>query len=154
MPTYSMSQLLDKTLIVKNDTAVYNPGDFRYQSDKNIKPVMTLKKGAGFVVYSWISPSMNNDRYYFTTYSLMNGKYLAIPIVDGNFDIKSLQDQGALTVKEQKEAEEKANDTSLLGALGLRDLFKNIKPILIILLVIVTIIYLTPVIMKVTSKEK
>lgn len=154
MPTYSMSQLLDKTLIVKNDTAVYNPGDFRYQSDKNIKPVMTLKKGAGFVVYSWISPSMNNDRYYFTTYSLMNGKYLAIPIVDGNFDIKSLQDQGALTVKEQKEAEEKANDTSLLGALGLRDLFKNIKPILIILLVIVTIIYLAPILLKVTSKEK
>ena len=105
MPSYPADQIIGKSLVAKEPVDIY-----RTASD-NAASVYTVPAGTSVgIVYSYLLPGPgrasiywqfldNNGRSYFTSHQA------------GRYDVKSLKDQGALTLEEQQKIEQEKNLT-------------------------------------------
>ena len=118
MALYSAEQLLDKTLLLNKTVDLYNVLDINNSGDQ-AKPVFTLTAGHTFVLDSFLLPTegytnaygihyAKRDFLYFLFFNLA-GDYMAVRVRPGIFSLKALQDQGALTVKEELDAAKREN---------------------------------------------
>ena len=92
MPTYSAEQIIGKTLIARQNVAIK-------RLPTSAAPVVYTAKPGSYVgtVYSWVTEGPD---LYWQFYD-SNGKAYYSLHRPGLYSIDSLQDQGALTVKEQ-----------------------------------------------------
>jgi hypothetical protein len=98
MATYSAEQIIGKTLIAKR------PIDLVRIASDNAPVVYTVDPGQTIgKVQSYLLPSNNRSSLYWQFIDQNNKAYYAAHAV-GNFDVKSIADQGALTVVEQAAA--------------------------------------------------
>ena len=98
MATYSADQIIGKTLIAKRPIKLV-----RIASD-DAAIVYTVESGQTVgKVESYLLPSENRSSLYWQFIDQNNRPYYAAHAV-GNFDVKSISDQGALTVTEQAAA--------------------------------------------------
>lgn len=99
MATYSVDQIIGKTLIAKKPIDLV-----RYGSD-NAPVIYTVKSGQTVgIVYSYLLPNENRSSLYWSFDDADGRPYYAKHGI-GFFDVKALQDSGALTVTEQAAAE-------------------------------------------------
>lgn len=97
MPTYSADQIIDKTLIAKKPVKLYR------QATDSAQPIFTVMPGETIgKVFAYLSPGANRSILFWAFYDDQNRPYYT-PHITGNFDIKNLSDQGALTIQEQQE---------------------------------------------------
>jgi hypothetical protein len=97
MPTYSADQIIDKTLIAKKPVKLYR------QATNSAQPIFTVMPGETIgKVFAYLSPGANRSVLFWAFYDDQNRPYYT-PHIAGNFDIKNLSDQGALTIQEQQE---------------------------------------------------
>lgn len=103
--TYSVSQVIDKTLIALVDTPVYKlPLDSQ-------QPFATVKAGQPVgVVFSWLDPSAERSVLYWMFYT-SDGKAYYAKNLPGQYDVNSLRQQGVLTTQEVIAAEQAKNNT-------------------------------------------
>jgi hypothetical protein len=95
MPTYNAEQIIGKTLIAKRPVNLY-----RF-ADDNAPVIYTVEPGNNVgVVYSYLNPNNARQTIYWTFYDSNNKPYYA-PHKTGDYDIKTLSEQGALTVVQQ-----------------------------------------------------
>lgn len=107
--TYSVSQIIGKTLIARRHIELYRGGNLGIQAFASVAPgqpvgvVDSYVGGTGGVPLYWMFVDGSGIPYF-----ARHG--------EGYFDINSLQQQGALTVQEQQAAEsETVVDTVLAG---------------------------------------
>jgi len=105
MPTFNAADLIGKTLIAKKTTNILRlpksnaPSVYKAQAGETIG-----------VVYSYLLP--NNERNnIFWMFEDSNGKTYYVEHSAGKFDVKSLEDQGALSLEDKKDKEDAANET-------------------------------------------
>jgi hypothetical protein len=95
---YSANQILDKTVYAKQKTAVYMNGDWK-TPEYYVQPGQMIG-----VVYSYLSPSAARDgRSALLFYNGLNQAYYVIN--ENTIDTGTLKEQGALTVKQEIQAE-------------------------------------------------
>jgi len=105
MATYNAADIVGKTLIAKKKIDIV-----RLPKD-DASTVYTVSPGETVgVVYSYLLPNNNRKKLYWSFYDSNNKAYYVEHNV-GDFDIKSLQSQGALTLEEKQEKETAANET-------------------------------------------
>jgi len=105
MALYSADQIVGKSLIAKV------PIPIKRQPLDSAPTVFTAQPGQTVgTVYSWINVGEGRSTLYWN-FQDSNGRDYYTPHKPGYYDISSLSDQGALTVKEQQEAAAKANET-------------------------------------------
>lgn len=94
MPTFSAEQIIGKTLIARQNVPIK-------RMPAAAAPVVYTAKPGSYVgsVYSWV---MDGPDLYWQYYDENSKPYYTLHR-PGLFSIDSLQDQGALTVKEQTE---------------------------------------------------
>lgn len=97
MPTYSADQIIDKTLVAKRPVKLYRSPLDEAEPIFTVLPGQTIGK-----VFSYLVPGPNRSVLYWAFYDDKQRPYYT-PHITGNFDIKSLSDQGALTIVEQQE---------------------------------------------------
>ena len=103
MPTYNASQIIGKQLIAKRSIPIYDLPTY----DNNKSRIDVIRPGQSVgVVYSYVG-GKGAKLFNWQFYDKNNKAYYALHDA-GAFDVKSLQDQGALTVKE--ETEKKADE--------------------------------------------
>jgi len=102
MPTYSVDQIVGKTLIARQAVKIK-------RSPTAVAPVVFTVSPGNYVgtVYSWV---MDGPNLYWQYYDENQSPYYTLH-QPGLFSIDSLQDQGALTVEQQTQA---AAGTSVL----------------------------------------
>lgn len=101
MSTYSADQIIGKNLLANKPVNIYR------LPDDNAKAVYTAKAGEYVgTVFSYIKPSPEKNRkFLYWQFKDQNNKFFYVRHEEGAFDVKSLKDQGAITVKEQTEGE-------------------------------------------------
>jgi len=106
MATYNANEIIGKTLIAKKPVEI-----FRIAND-NAPAVYTASPNETIgVVYSYLLTSPSRKNLYWQFYDQNNKPYY-VEHMAGRFDIKSLSDQGALTIEEKKEAMEAAAEST------------------------------------------
>jgi len=106
MALYSADEIIGKSLIAKV------PIPIRRDAKDNAPIVYTVPAGQNVgTVYSWLNVDANRSRLYWAFYDQYKRPYYA-PHQQGYYDISSLQQQGAMTVKEQVEAEKAKTETT------------------------------------------
>jgi hypothetical protein len=106
MPLYSAEQIINKTLIAKRPVKLY-----RIAND-NAPVIYTVNPGDNVgKVYSYLNPNENRQTIYWAFYDDSNKPYYAAHKT-GDFDIKTLSEQGALTVQQQAEEAAAQNMTT------------------------------------------
>ena len=168
MAIYSATQLIGKTLVAAKNLNVYRVSDINSVGDK-AKPIRVMSKGDSFILDSYLAPTSGYTSIYNITYAARSkpmftfyagDMYECVSVVSGAFDVPALQEQGAITVKEEMSAaaKEEYNAThplsSIADSLGLGDFFKKVKPVLILVLVIVLVIVLAPLLSKAIPQKK
>lgn len=117
MANFSASDIIGKTLIAKKDTPVFST------PTETGKPLIVIKKGQTIgIVYSYLAPNANRSKLYWMFESQANKKPYYVAHNIGNFDVKSLYDQGVKTTKEKQQEEEDKNKTT---AEKISDTLKN-----------------------------
>lgn len=95
--TYSVNDIIDKTLIAKKKVEVYDSPNLNRQKLYDVQPSGTVG-----VVYSWVN---KNGSIWWQLYP--GNKFV---IHDANsFSLQALQDQGVVSTREQLEAEAEKN---------------------------------------------
>lgn len=154
MPLYSISNLIDKSLVFNYDTKYYLVSDIN-TFGKDAKPSGTFRKGSSIVVNSYLQPTSGytssygikyapRSDYYLLTY--IGGQYVGVIFSDTTFNKSALQQQGVLSVQEELEAEKNANKSifeKLFEGIG-----KAGKTVLIFVLIGVIIIYIVSPVLK------
>jgi len=105
MPTFNAADIIGKTLIAKKTTNI-----LRLPTDNAIA---VYKANAGEtigVVNSYLLPN-NQRNNIFWMFEDSNGKPYYVEHQQNQFDVKTLQSQGVLTLEEKKEQEDAANET-------------------------------------------
>jgi hypothetical protein len=97
MSTYSADQIIDKTLVAKKPVKLYRLPNDSAENIYTVMPGQTIGK-----VFSYLVPGPERSVLYWAFYDDKQRPYYT-PHITGNFDIKSLSDQGALTIIEQQE---------------------------------------------------
>ena len=106
MPTYNAEQIIGKTLIAKRPVKLY-----RF-ADDSAPVIYTVEPGNNVgVVYSYLNPSDKRQTIYWAFYDSNNKPYFA-PHKTGDYDIKTLSEQGALTVVQQAQQAAEQNLTT------------------------------------------
>jgi len=105
MATYSADDIVGKSLIAKRAINVYRGNDLT-QSVYTIKPGQTV----GTVV-SYLMPNDSREVLYWM-FNDANGRAYYTKQVAGNYDIKTIKEQGVLTLDEKKKKEEAADQTT------------------------------------------
>jgi len=100
---YSAAQIVGKQLTARQSIAL------KRQPQDNATTVYTAPVGANIgVVYSWVGGDEGKPLWWM--FYDKNQKTYYAKHESGAFDIGALQDQGALDVKQEKEAEKKKED--------------------------------------------
>lgn len=108
MPKFSADQIIGKQLVAKRSVPIYD--DATYKPNRNRLDVIRPGQTVG-TVYSYVGgKGANLLNWQF--YDKNNKAYYALHD-DTAFDVKSLQDQGALTTKEQTELKADENKGTL-----------------------------------------
>lgn len=150
MPLFSITQLVGKTLYLKQSSRYYKVDNLSNSSAS----VGTLKAGSMFVVDSYLSPRPGRDNYYFTFFG-SDGSYLAVAYENEKFSLSKLKEQGALTVIEEQD-KNKSEWDKLLSSLksNLDKLGKGGKTAFIVAFVLLAIYLLLPVVTDSYKKLK
>lgn len=106
MATYNANEIIGKTLIAKKSIEI-----LRIANDDAPAVYVALPNESIGVVYSYLLPNANRKNLYWQFYD-QNQKPYYVEHMAGRFDIKSLSDQGALTIEEKKEAMEAAAEST------------------------------------------
>lgn len=166
MPLYSMSQLIDKSLVLAKNMNIYLAGDIVRLGTAGAKPAYVMQKGDSFTVDSYLlSGAAGKDQYglsyaarkynYFLFYR--GSQYYAIAIIDGAYSRKDMQSEGILTVKEEADkaaAEDKtifdkiADSTKNIFA----DAGKVIKIVVALAILYLIIAYILPALKDLKKK--
>ena len=127
MPTFNADQIIGKTLIAKKPIDIYRSGT----DGANVVYTVSTGQSIG-KVFSYLLPGSNRNNLYWQ-YVDSNGRYYYTMHEIGAYDVKDLQDQGALTIQEQQQAAEAAAAAEAEANLPLTDkilkLVKNIAMI-------------------------
>ena len=103
MSSYNVTQIIGKTLIAKKSVPLK-----RIASD-SAPTVFTVNPGDTVgVVDSYLMPGNDRSNIYWSFYDDQNKIYYA-PHDVGRFDVKELQNQGALTLEQQQQQQAEAN---------------------------------------------
>jgi len=105
MATYNASDIVGKTLIAKKTIKIVRTPYDTATSVYNVQSGDSIG-----VVYSYLLPTTNRKNLYWQFYDSNNKPYY-VEHKQGNFDIKSLDDQGVLTLEEKQEQAAAANET-------------------------------------------
>jgi len=98
MPTFSVSEIIGKTLIAKVRTPVYS------DASDTAQPTGYVNAGQPIgTVYSWLNPKAGRTELWWLFYDSDQQPYYT-PHKSGQFDISALQAQGAITSEEKTEA--------------------------------------------------
>jgi hypothetical protein len=100
MPTYSADQIIGKTLIAKKPVKLYRSALDSATAVYTVDPGQSIGK-----VYSYLPTAPGRASVYWAFFDDNNRAYYT-PHIQGNFDIKTLSDQGALTVNQQQEQQQ------------------------------------------------
>lgn len=104
MATYNLSQLLNKSIFVIKDT------ECKRAAIDNYPVFYTVKKGNSLGrLKGWVSPNTYRDSYWFEFEDVYK-KTFYVKIESGRFSISALNEQGALTVKEEVEQAKKKEE--------------------------------------------
>jgi len=106
MATYNANEIIGKTLIAKKSIEILRIANDDAPAVYTASPNETIG-----VVYSYLLPSPSRKNLYWMFYDQNNKPYYAEHST-GKFDIKSLANQGALTIEEKKEAMEAAAEST------------------------------------------
>lgn len=106
MATYSADQIIGKTLIAKKPIKLKRIASDTATVIYTVDPGQSVGK-----VESYLLPSANRSSLYWQFMDENNRAYYAEHAI-GNFDVKSIAEQGALTVVEQAEAAAEENLTT------------------------------------------
>jgi hypothetical protein len=106
MATYSADEIIGKTLIAKKSVEILRIANDDAPAVYTASPNETIG-----VVYSYLLPNANRKNLYWMFYDQNQKPYYAEHST-GIFDIKSLANQGALTIEEKKEAAEAAAEST------------------------------------------
>jgi hypothetical protein len=118
MPTFNADQIIGKYLIAKKDLRIWKTPP---QPSKNIKGTIwngiTLKKGnSAGMVFSYVGGTGGEPLFWmFQTPGVNSGQigsYFYVEHKEGNFDVKSLREQGVLTTQEIQEKKEEENKST------------------------------------------
>jgi len=97
MTTYSVSDILDKTLIAKIKTPVYSDASDTAQPIGYVVPGQPIG-----VVYSYLNPKEGRSDFWWMFYE-NNGKTYYTPHKKGQFDVSALRAQGVISTEEKTE---------------------------------------------------
>jgi len=100
MPTFSADQIIGKTLIAKRPVKLYRSAFDSATVIYTVDPGQSIGK-----VYSYLATAPGRTSVYWAFYDDQQRPYYT-PHIQGNFDIKTLSDQGALTVNQQQEQQQ------------------------------------------------
>ena len=103
MATYSVDQIIDKTLIAKKPIKVYR----RAYDDAEVVQIIQPGQTVG-VVYSYLLPGEGRSSFMWT-FDDANGKPYYTKHDVGLYDVKALRDAGAITVAEETALAAEAN---------------------------------------------
>lgn len=105
---YSLSDIIGKTLIGKTNVPVYRAADV-----PNGQPFGFVQSGQPVgVVDSWLSPGKSGRVNLWFQYLDENGRAYYSEMKPGLYDVRALQQQGVLTIKEKIEVEQIKNQTA------------------------------------------
>lgn len=106
MPTFNAEQIIGKTLFAKKDLAIWKlPRRPSKEQKGTIWKDISVKNGDAIgTVYSYVGGTANDPLFWmFKTPDLNSGQigaYFYVEHHEGDFDVKSLREQGVLTTKE------------------------------------------------------
>ena len=113
--TYSADEIVGKTLIANKKINLYRlPND-------SAKPIFSVDAGSTVgVVFSYLKPSSTQNRSsVYWVFNDANGKQFYARHKAGDYDVKALKDQGALTTKEKTEEEKGASIETYIKKYGI-----------------------------------
>lgn len=103
--TYSAEQIIDKTLIAAR------PVQIKRTAADSSPAVYTVATGQPVgKVYSYLSPGPDRTALYWMFYDANQRPYY-VKHEQGAFSLSALKDQGAITVKEETQAEQAKSET-------------------------------------------
>ena len=105
MSTYSVSDIVDKTLIAATLVPVKSMPLDTAPVIRKVAPKAPIG-----VVYSYLQPTTNRKNLYWAFYDSFNKPYY-VEHIPSYFDLKALRDQGVLTSKEKEELKAKENES-------------------------------------------
>lgn len=105
MPTFNAADIIGKTLIAKKQTNI-----LRLPTSNAISVYQANAGETIGVVNSYLLPN-NQRNNIFWMFEDSNGKPYYVQHQQNQFDVKTLQSQGVLTLEEKKEQEDAANET-------------------------------------------
>lgn len=104
MPIYSADQIIDKALFARVPVNVLRT------AEDTAKPVYTAKPGERIgTVYAWLDVKPGTRKNLYWMFYDQNNKPYFVEHAEGRFNVDDLKEQGAITVKEQIEADRKKN---------------------------------------------
>lgn len=107
MPIYSASQIIGKALFAKGNAAL------RRLPLDSAPTIFTVQAGNKVgTVYSWLDQKPGERKNLYWMFYDSNNKPYYTEHKEGLFDVGALAEQGALSVKEQLEAEAKKNEST------------------------------------------
>jgi hypothetical protein len=119
MPEFNAEQIIGKTLYAKKDLPIWKlPRQLSLNDKGIIWKNVSVKKGDSIgEVYSYVGTNTPNDPLFwmFKTPNVNSGQigaYFYVEHKEGNFDVKSLREQGVLTTKEIKELKADENKST------------------------------------------
>lgn len=119
MPEFNAEQVIGKTLFARKDLPVWKlpRRPSKNQGGTIFKNVSISKGSPAGIVYSYVGDNVTEPLFWMfktpNTNSGEIGAYYYVEHKEGNFDVKSLRDQGVLTTKEL--TEQKANENKSTG---------------------------------------
>ena len=136
MPEFNAEQIIGKTLYAKKDLPIWKLPRQPSKNDKGViwKNVSVQNGDSIGVVYSYVGSNTPNSPLFwmFKTPNANSGQigaYFYVEHKQGNFDVKSLREQGVLTTKELEEL--KADEDKPTGVIITDALKKGGKYLLI-----------------------
>jgi len=118
MPEYSADEIIGKTLIANKDIKIWKIPAKPSIGEAGVKwsDIYVKKNNAAGVVYSYVGGTGGDPLFWvFDTPGVNVGEIGAnffVPHAVGNFNVKSLKEQGALTTKERADLEAEENKTT------------------------------------------
>lgn len=106
MATFSAADIIGKTLIAKQTIDIVRSASDNAPSVYEVKPGETIG-----VVQSFLLPNQNRNQLYWM-FNDANGKPYYVEHGQGKFDIKTLSQQGVLTLQEKQEQAAAAAETT------------------------------------------
>ena len=117
MPTFSPTEIIGKTLIANKDLPIWKLPAKPSDNFAGVKwsDVIVKKNNPAGVVYSFVGGTSGDPLFWIFETPGINagqiGSFFYVQHAEGNFNISSLREQGALTTQERAELEAEENMT-------------------------------------------